>query len=497
MKLEFLTEQTTCLGQVLREMKMAEETAEVILPDSCPDAAQVLFSSGMAFLRGKELTEGRLTISAGVSGMALVQPQEDAAPQVVEAYIPMSIRLENPAIQPGMEAEVVICLRRLDGHLVNPRKVMLRAAVSAEITLWERRQEQHITGCAQKDICMLHKTMPIRCLSAMGEKNYTVEDTVQPTPAGTIRQLAGVQAALRHTDARLTGTRAVLKGEAELQLLYQNSNGVFTTGTAILPFSQYIDLGDCGEEDELQLTSCLTGADVEPTIEGSGVNVTLQLLTMAKVWSRRELRYLADAYSLNGALTPETEERSYQSLLDRQFFSPIGRGSITGDMQRVIYCTCLLGEGTHSREGEAVNFSMPVTACILWEDGQGQLHGGSTEIRLEAASRASEDCRFRLCAEDLHAAASMGGDGAELRLTGTLEADSFGESHMTELLGADWQEAERSQGGPGLVIRRIRPGETLWDAAKAAGTTQEAIMEANGLSEDQQPQGMLLIPRGR
>ena len=140
MKLEFLTEQTTCLGQVLREMKMAEETAEVILPDSCQDAAQVLFSSGMAFLRGKELTEGRLTISAGVSGMALVQPQEDAAPQVVEAYIPMSIRLENPAIQPGMEAEVVICLRRLDGHLVNPRKVMLRAAVSAEITLWERRQ---------------------------------------------------------------------------------------------------------------------------------------------------------------------------------------------------------------------------------------------------------------------------------------------------------------------------------------------------------------------
>ena len=84
---------------------------------------------------------------------------------------------------------------------------------------------------------------------------------------------------------------------------------MFTTGTAILPFSQYIDLGDCGEEDELQLTSCLTGADVEPTIEGSGVNVTLQLLTMAKVWSRRELRYLADAYSLNGALTPETEEK--------------------------------------------------------------------------------------------------------------------------------------------------------------------------------------------
>ncbi len=497
MKLEFLTEQATCLGQVLREMKMAEETAEVILPDSCPDAAQVLFSGGMAFLRGKELTEGRLTISAGVSAMALVQPQEDAAPEVVEAYIPMSIRLEHANIQPGMEAEVCIHLRKLDGHLVNPRKVMLRAAISAEITLWERRQEEHITGCAQKNVCMQRKILPVRCLGALGEKNYTVEDTVQFSPTGNIRQLAGVQASLRHTDARLTGTRAVLKGEAELRLLYQNGDGAFTTGTATLPFSQYIDLGDCGEEDELQLTSCLTGADVEPTLDGGGVNVTLQLLTTAKVWARRELGYVADAYSLQGSLTPETEERRYRSLLDRQFFSPVGRGNLSGEIQRVIYCTCLAGEGTHSREGEAVTFTVPVTIGALWEDNQGTLHGGTAEAKLESASRAAEECRFQIGVDDLHVTPSTGGDGAELRVSGTLEADSFGESHISEVLGGEWQEEAPEQGGPGLVIRRIRPGETLWDAAKAARTTQAAIMEANGLAEDQQPQGMLLIPRGR
>ena len=497
MKLEFLTEQSTCLGQVLREMKMAEETAEVILPDSCPDAVQVLFSGGMAFLRGKEITEGRLTVSAGVSAMALVQPQEDAPPEVAEAYIPMSIRLEDARIQPGMEAEITVCLRRLDGHLVNPRKVMLRAAVSAEITLWQRRQEGHITGCTQKNVCMQRKVLPIRCLSVMGEKNYTVEDTVQLSPSGTIRTLAGVQAELRHTDARLTGTRAVLKGEAELQILYLSSDGIFTTGTATLPFSQYIDLGDCGEEDELQLTSCLTGADVEPTLDGGGLNVTLQLLSMAKVWARREMGYMADAYSLEGTLTPETEERSYRSLLDRQFFSPVGRGTVSGDIQRVIYCNCLPGEGTYSREGENVTFSIPVTAHVLWEDGQGMLHGGSAEAKLESGSRAAEECGFEIHAQTLHVTPSTGSGGAELRISGTLEADSFGDSRISEVLGADWEEAAEQRDGPGLVIRRIRPGETLWDAAKAAKTTEQAIMEANGLAEDQQPQGMLLIPRGR
>ena len=42
MKLEFLTEQTACLRPVLRETKSAEETGEVILPDTCPDASQVI-----------------------------------------------------------------------------------------------------------------------------------------------------------------------------------------------------------------------------------------------------------------------------------------------------------------------------------------------------------------------------------------------------------------------------------------------------------------------
>ena len=167
-------------------------------------------------------------------------------------------------------------------------------------------------------------------------------------------------------------------------------------------------------------------------------------------------------------------------------------------MQRVIYCTCLLGEGTHSREGEAVNFSMPVTACILWEDGQGQLHGGSTEIEAGGGVpgfgglQVPALCRGPPCG-------SVHG-----RRRGRASSDRYSGGGFLWRKPYDraagrgiGRRRNGRRGDPDLVIRRIRPAETLWDAAKAAGTTQEAIMEANGLSEDQQPQGMLLIPRGR
>ena len=64
--------------------------AEIIMPDSSPDIDSVLFVSGLAFFRGKELTEGRATVSVGVSAIGLVQPQEAGVPELAEAYIPLS-----------------------------------------------------------------------------------------------------------------------------------------------------------------------------------------------------------------------------------------------------------------------------------------------------------------------------------------------------------------------------------------------------------------------
>ena len=69
LKLEFLTEAMEYLRPVLRETKTAEETAEAIIPDSCPDITEILYTGGTCFLRGRELSEGGATVSVGVSAM--------------------------------------------------------------------------------------------------------------------------------------------------------------------------------------------------------------------------------------------------------------------------------------------------------------------------------------------------------------------------------------------------------------------------------------------
>ena len=494
LKLEFKTESMEYLRPLLRETRGAEETAESIIPDACPDVRDILHTGGMAFLRGKDLGEGTAAVSAGVSAMVLVQPEGRQTPEVIEAYLPMTVRFESAELRPGLESCAQVVLRRLDSHMVNPRKVLVRAAVTVTLRVWERCAEAHPVDSPQEGIQILRRTEPVKLLTALGEKSYTIEDTVRLDAGDPGTCLADLQIALEHTDTRLTGTRAVLKGNVHIKTLSLTEQGALSRGQAVLPFSQYIDLGDCRETDELSLDSVLSGADIELSADGQGLNVTLQLLSRAEVWSQREVAYIGDLYALFGEAEPEWTSSAYESLLDRQCFQPVGRGTMTGGGDQAVYLTCLPGEPSHTRTGDTAEFTVPVSVQMVTEK-EGKPAGGTVRVNLTCATHASAGCRFEVQAEDLTATASPGMDGMEVRVTGTICVRTYGSTELREITGGTVNEETRDPSRPGLIIRRPGRQESLWDIARQYRTTTAAIQQANGLSGEPSGEMLLLIPR--
>ena len=477
---------------MLRESKAVEETAEAVIPDACPDASEILYTGGRAFPRGRDLGEGTASVSAGVSAAVLVRVEGRDSPEIVEAYMPISVRLEDGAIRPGLESSLEVTLRRLDSQLVNPRKVMIRATVSVTLRVYEPCRERHASGDPTGTVELLLATEPVKVLTAMGEKTCSLEDTLRLSPEGTGLRVADCRMEVSHTEQRLTGTRAILKGDVNLNLLYLDEDGKLRTGQARLPFSQYIDLGDCAEDDELILQSLVTGADVDFLSDG-GLGVTLQMLSRAEVWSRREIRYVQDLYALNGQAAPAFGDTSYESLLDTQLFSAVGRGSLPDAGENVCFTACVPGELSHARNGETVEFTLPVSVQVLWQT-EGGLMGGRVRVNLTCATRAASKCRFEARAEDLTATAEPGAEGLNVKVTGNLRLRTWGVAELREITGCEVSEAAEGRDRPGLIIRRPGRQEKLWDIAKQYRTTREAIQAANGISGEPEPGTLLLIP---
>jgi len=52
---------------------------------------------------------------------------------------------------------------------------------------------------------------------------------------------------------------------------------------------------------------------------------------------------------------------------------------------------------------------------------------------------------------------------------------------------------ERIRNLPGMVVHVVQPGETMWEISKTHSTTCQAVMELNGLKEENVKPGVRLL----
>ena len=74
MELSFQTLPMRYLGNPIQGSQTQEQTAEVIVPDSCPDVARIVYTSASVIVRGKECRTGSVLVSGGIraSGARIV-----------------------------------------------------------------------------------------------------------------------------------------------------------------------------------------------------------------------------------------------------------------------------------------------------------------------------------------------------------------------------------------------------------------------------------------
>ena len=490
MKLEFLTEELRCFTPVLRDSRLLEDSAEAVLPDRCPEVREILHVGGNALLRGQETGEGRIAVSAAVSAAALVQP-DGGDMEVLEVYIPMSMTLEDPRLHAGHVSAVDLQLRRLEAHMSGPRKVQIRAAVSLTVAVWEKAGFNLPVSCNADQVAVYQQKVPLQVLTGLWDKRYDLEDSVQITEPGNLEAIADCEAAVVHTDVRMTGSRAIFRGEIRLRVLYLDRDGALQLAHTELPYSQYIDLEEGAEEDQLVLRTAITGLDTDKAEDGS-LNLSIGLCTSARVYARREASCITDLYALQGEVAPKWAEQTVESLLDAKETELQGKTTLSAG-EKVLGVWCQPGELDFQRDSEQVHLSLPVSLRVLSGDGQ-QLRTDSGRVTLTGIIHAAPDTILRGSGLRLSAAPSPGLDGVDIRVTGVLTLETMGISHLMTVEEAEWTDTPLNPERPGLVIRRSAPGETLWSLAKQYRTSMDTIAQANDLGGDPTPGTLLLIP---
>ncbi len=485
MELAFEEKKMPYLSLVARQVLYQEETAESIVPDSSPDMARIVDCSGRVLLRSKDCRDGSVTISGGVQAEILYQAEEESGLRSLHVYLPFSVRVENPDLTGSAYVQCDCRIRSIDGRMLNPRKAMVRVNLGCAVVAFEPAEQSIWTLPENSGLQVKRKTVPLFLMKTKGR--------------AAVSEIYRWDALLELTEKKLIGSRAVFKGTATVRLLYSGADGSLNTWSFQVPFSQYAELDQEINGEDVSVDLMLTGAELEKDgqEECRNLMLTLNVLAQCIAGEQEQVEIVEDLYSTEQQVTPKTATLRAVSLLDQQNLHQGVRETISAPVSQTLDTMVYLDFPTQERSGEQVRVTSSAQVSVLYLDEEGQAQSVQRRIDASCETQLHPDC-------ELHAQAALTADayaapvpeGAEARFSVDFSLDSMAVEELSMVCGAEVSDREDTdEERPSIIIRAVTQTESLWILAKSCNTTVDAICKANGLQEDTPIEGtMLLIP---
>ncbi len=495
MELQFQKQSVSCLQMLLHQTQLQEQTQEVRISDGMPDMGNVLSAWGQIILRTKQWQDNTAQVSGGVMAWVLYIPEEGGAPCQVESWIPFQLRWELPQTDRDGVLLTNCLLRSVDARITSARKLMLRANVAVTLSAMVSGEKTYcVPGELPPDIRLKKVTYPVTVPAEAGEKAFTLEDTQPLSQGSTAEKILRYSLQPEVLEKKVMADKIVFRGTARLQLLCMGADEEYFSKSVELPFSQYAQLtGEYPENADCTIVPCVTALEAE--IIDAEVKVKAGITCQYIINKGMLLELTEDAYSPVREVALQCCPLELPLILD----SREQKLSVTGDIdvqgQQIADVSFLPGVAEwEEEEDDKVRLIQPGLFQLLYYDEMGQLQS--------LTRRAQQTLELPMDDGDglLLTTQSAGIPTGRLAPEGMLQADvllqlcvTAGEDmHMVCALEIG-EETAPDPDRPSLIVKRAG-SQSLWDMAKAAGSTQEAIMKANSLTAEAQEGQIILIP---
>ena len=493
MEYTFQEEQIKYLQLCAREVLRQEETTDLIVPDSSPDAVCVLDSFAVVSVRSTECLEGSVQISGGIQAGVLYQAENEEQPRLLETYLPFTMRKEMACSTGDSSAVIHGSAVGCDARILNSRKILLRFDIGCVVELYQDK----ICSIFQPEqtdmnLQVLPATHSVRLYQQITRKLFAVEELID-LPAGhiTMEQLIHCQPKAQITESRAAGNKVIFKGYILLDMMYRSVDNTLEHWTAQVPFSQFCECADDCDASEPRVVLQLSGCDVRIEQEDQ-ISFNIMYLIQCQTDRAATIPVIADAYHLQGQFLPQKQTCDLSCVLQRQSMNQSLRLKGRKPMQVVLDARITPG----IPEVRSDRIVVPVTVHVFGTAEDGTYV--AEQIKGEAGyphTMPDKGC-FAVPTVCADVYVIPGNDGSDVRFSIDLDVQWHEHWQMETICGGTLAEtADTKNDRPPLILRRLPVDMSVWDIAKTSGTTTQQICQANQIPDETVPAGtFVLIP---
>ena len=506
MEIELLRETTRYFKRIFNAAVTSELGAECVVPDDCPEAGEVYLAEGCALLKGKEASAGVLSVRGSVKLSVLYASGADGALSRLETETPFAVETACGDADENCRLSAGCALASCEVRRLTSRKLYLRLEILTELECW--KEDELLLRCLpageNPDLEQKIRKEQILAAQSITERSFVVTDEIrlggEKKPASEILLYS---ARLEQEPPQSVGSKLIVKGTAEIGILYRSVDGEVCRTQAETEFSQIMET-DVAGSDRAEVRLALTGVIVNPELslspEERTILAELHIAAQCAAYVQLETEWLQDAYAIAVPAMIGREEIEISVPGSRRQLTAQISGSVpsAGGNGNVLYAAARCGKFEIAGEPGARELRGTVEVAAL-SVSDGVLRAGTARIPVLEPCEPEEDAVLGAGTAEIFAAGTP--EGAEIRGRVTIPALEHSARREDAVTSLRLDESARRdpRDFPSLILRRCGEGDTLWEIAKSAGSTETLVIAANDLDPGEAlPCGKLLIlPRRR
>lgn len=497
MEIQFQKTVIPCLKKLCHQYLSQEQTQEIRLPEGMPDIGTVLSAWGQVIIRSKEWHNGSAGVTGGVMVWVLYLPEDGSGVQQIESWLPFQQSWDIPDTGRDGNLEVIPMLRSVDARTLTARKMIIRASIGilGNATVPDE-MEFYTPSELPEDVQVLKNTYPVRLPVEAGEKSFYLEEKI-PFPNTEVLPEKILRFWLLPTlsEWKVVSDKLVLRGVANIGALYLGTDSQLHSWNFDLPFSQYAQLSrDYEPNAQADITFAVTSLELEPGEENTW-NLKAGISGQYTLYDTHLLELTEDAYSVCREVTPKVDTLRLPAVLESQKEALLAQQSAAEDMLRVVDVSFYPESPTVRRQEDKLIAELSGNFQILGYNPDRELQTATARWQSDVPMNADASVALEMLLQpDGAPTATPGAGGVNLQSPLSLKTNVTMDKGLGMVTALELGEiSEPDPTRPSLVLRRAGE-DSLWDIAKAAGSSVAAIQAANGIDGEPTGSKMLLIP---
>ncbi len=464
---------------------------EINLPDYCADILRILKCTVTPCVVSSKISGDR-ACADGNALMRIIYCDENDCICSVEQNIPFSKYVETGSDNDGAlfvssKAEYVNC------RAVSRRKAEIHGTMRFIFKIMKAVSTDFADSVITDGVQTKGGTVEYSSATACECKLFPVNETAElPSDYLPAQRIINTSAVPVLNEAKVIKGKLLLKGEITAGIIYccDKNAGECVRFDYAIPVNQVVDaagISDNGFADVcMKISSCDISAREDSGGEQRLFDINLVVSAEIKAYEKKQSSYISDAYSTGGELKAVYKEMNFYkhiSSINDTFTCSNSFDFSAVSAQKL--CAVWPGEPEikpHDDSDGILKGKMPV--YFILSDHENKPVFCEREFDFEYKIRNGQLMGAPCVAAAGYTYSALADGKTDLKAELIISADSFSLQKERVMISADIDYENSSCPKCGVVVYFPDENEKLWDIARKYGTTEQAIMKENGISDE-------------